>query len=314
MNIWRQLLGLHAHHGRVRLGREFSDREFAVLRRYEPRVGLFSHYITNLGMIAHALERGFVPVVDMRYPRTMYHQGRFRRENIWELFFEQPCGFSLPDIRHARHVRICEWCGGIAYPSQGREFFEGRERGVAFWRDFASRFARVRQSPSLAAHENPKFEAALVRGKVLGVLARGTDYAAVRPSGHPILPSAELLIEKSAETMKARGYANLFLATEDAGIAMKFQAAFGDELILADPSFVDYSGSGYLYANSSIVGDLERGWRYFRAIYDLSRCTALVAGRSCGTIGALLMSKGFEYEDIPDLGVYGQTNRAVPCH
>ena len=36
----------------------------------------------------------------------------------------------------------------------------------------------------------------------------------------------------------------------------------------------------------------------------LARCDCLVAGSVGGTYGALLMSKGYDYEYVYDLGVY----------
>ena len=50
---------------------------------------------------------------------------------------------------------------------------------------------------------------------VLGILARGTDYIACKPRGHPIPPSLEMLIHDIKSMNSKYKYEYLFLSTED---------------------------------------------------------------------------------------------------
>ena len=54
----------------------------------------------------------------------------------------------------------------------------------------------------------------------------------------------------------------------------------------------------------NVCGNIEFGQAYLKAIYDLSRCNGILAGRTSGTVGAKLLSSGFEYEHYYDLGYY----------
>lgn len=42
-----------------------------------------------------------------------------------------------------------------------------------------------------------------------------------------------------------------------------------------------------------------------KSIYILSKCNGLIAGRTSGTVGATVLSKGYEFMNIFTLGRYG---------
>ena len=57
---------------------------------------------------------------------------------------------------------------------------------------------------------------------ILGILARGTDYITVKPSGHPIPPNIDMMIDDINEMDKKYSYDWLFLTTEDDNENLKF--------------------------------------------------------------------------------------------
>ena len=84
---------------RVSHGKENPDKIFFVIRRARCKAGLFSLVMTNMGLVKYALDKGYIPVIDMQSERNTYlEEEQVGRENAWEFYFEQPCGYSLKDI------------------------------------------------------------------------------------------------------------------------------------------------------------------------------------------------------------------------
>ena len=90
---------------RVSYGKENPDKTFYVIRRASCKVGLFSHVMTNMGLVKYALDRGYIPVIDMQNTKNTYLEpDQVGKVNAWEFYFEQPCGYSLRDIKKSKNV------------------------------------------------------------------------------------------------------------------------------------------------------------------------------------------------------------------
>ena len=98
----------------------------------------------------------------------------------------------------------------------------------------------------------------------------------------------------------------IYLATEDEDIYRQFREAFGDALKVTKAKRSENIGHENIN-DAMMKGEQERclGCRaYLINILLLAKCNCLVAGSVGGTYGALLLSRGYEYEYIFDLGVY----------
>ncbi|MGN0833937.1 MAG: hypothetical protein ACI4RD_09870 [Kiritimatiellia bacterium] len=275
-------------------GDEHPDKTFLVIRRTEPQVGLCSLLLSNLAWFRYAETNGLIPVVDMQTTRNLYlsraERGRF---NAWEAFAAQPAGYSLADIASAAHVVIAN---GIM-PVRG--FMPGFGDDCSKWRPVVRKMLRFDEK-ALDACRNEPFEAALAGERVVGVLARGTDYVRLKPHGHPVQPSASQLIGLIREREPS---ARVYLVTEDASMERAFREAFGDRLVLSNQTTVAYAG-GYLADCRGVWGSRERGFRYLRAIIDLSRCPSVIAGRTSGSLIAAVMAAPEQTRHYCDLGLY----------
>ena len=285
----------------------FPDKHFLVIRRADTVGGLFSFFATNLGWIKYAEDHGFIPVVDMGHYRNLYlswFEFMFTRTNPWEFFFMQPGGYSMLDIRDAQRVTIAEGVppDEIGYPDPRTSFDVMNSGKLQGWVDTA-RHSIVIADEVILSYRNDRFEQAVQNG-IIGVLARGTDYTMCCPHGHPVQPTARQLIDM-VNKYSAEGHFDekIYLVTEDRRIADEFRREYGDRLILARQSFVDYQG-GLLCENKLIKHNKEHGLAYLKAIVDLSRCSSIFAGRTNGALGAFLLSKGFQKTYFFDLGVY----------
>ena len=269
-------------------GDAYPDKTFLVIRRGGKFEGLFSYFYTNLGWCGYASACGLIPVIDMQTLRNLYHkEGEPGNVNTWEFFFEQPCGFSLHDIKRAKNVVIADFIGVLPMLCEDEDV--ETDARLTYWRDIAHRFLRPKLD-SIQKYRNKELESHLDSG-VIGVLARGTDYTSLRPKGHPRQPTVLEMMDAVESTFYEKKQARIFLVTEDAGIKEQFTQRFGNKLICANQETIAYTG-GFLGSGNDVSGNRERGLRYLRAIYDLSRCNILIAGRTSGTIGAVMLSGG----------------------
>lgn len=286
-------------------GMRFPDKTFYIIRRSGMKLGLFSYFNTHLARMDYAIQNGMIPVVDMQNFRNSYlEEDEYALVNAWEKYFEQPTEYSLKEAYSARRVMLSHSGAPGEAPNDGMDFFTDVDGNMTYWREQCRKYIR------LQPHVKEAFEKEYVRlfnkqDKVLGVLARGTDYVKLKPSQHPVQPSVAELLEKAKETMQVCGCNKLFLATEDKDIADIFAKEFGDKCVTNTQEYVEYK-DGYL---SEIKAEKKndiynRGLNYLITILILAKCNCIVAGRTSGTVGAALLTDGWEYSYFFDLGYY----------
>lgn len=286
------------------LGQENPDKIFFVIRRATCKVGLFSYVMTNMGLVKYALDKGYIPVIDMQNNLNTYlEENEVGKQNSWEYYFEQPCGYSLEDIARSKNIILSK--GLITEKSiyPGKEVVTNQQACIE-WRSFFKKYLRVQQDINREVDQMYSF---MFDGKrVLGVLCRGTDYINNRPKKHPRQPNPDEMIKKVFITMEEQHCDWIYLATEDEVIYQKFRDAFGDRLRVTQAKRCKNSGNtnindiGYQREHDKYL----KGKEYLINILILSKCNCLVAGSVGGTYGALLMSSGYDYQFIYDLGVY----------
>lgn len=290
---WRERL--------VHCGNAYPDKTFYVIRRHASRAGLFSFAMTNLAAIVEASDKGYVPVVDMQNSiNPMIDANEVGSVNGWDRFFRQPCGYTLDDIAHAQNVIL----GSINPPAQYPDYeMLSDPTALKRWRDACHQYLRVNDGIRLAA--NAYIQQELGHARTLGVLCRGTDYTRQRPHQHPVQPDIEQVIDECRKAIQSGGYERIYLATEDMGFWEAMNTAF-PEMICS------YQTHRYVTTAGQNINDLgNAGWNaadrnreYLTSIVILSQCNALVAGAAGGTYGALLMSDGYEYQHVFQLGLY----------
>ena len=86
-------------------GQLHKDKTFYVIGVDEGWCGMFAILVHQLTHIAYAVENGLLPVVDLKNYTSQYlsFEDRFKI-NAWEIFFEQPSGYNLNDIKKAKNV------------------------------------------------------------------------------------------------------------------------------------------------------------------------------------------------------------------
>ena len=290
------------HTRRVSYGKDNPDKTFYIIRRHDMHAGLFSFVSSNLGAIRSAVDAGYIPVVDMiSSPNSMLTQQEVGQKNAWEDYFEQPCGYTMQDIASSRNIIL----GTIDPPEEYPDFrMIEQPQDIPGWQQYASRYLQLR-----AAHKdavNAYISEHFGSDRVLGVLCRGTDYITLKPHNHPVQPQTGDVIKKCREVMQTQNCRYLYLATEDADIWDAFAKAFPGQIYSYQKvRYRTDQADGYLDAvGNSRMKPYERNRDYLISIGILAKCTCLVAGAANGTYGALLLTKGYEYTYIYQLGRY----------
>lgn len=276
--------------------------KFYIVRRSDEKIGLFSYFITNLGGIRKAVEMGYTPVIDMMtYPNTYLKSQDVNTLNAWEFFFQQPCSYGLKDIKFHKKI-INSGAADFSYPGAMLEY--GSEE-FRIWKSYADQYIRLSQAAEEAIEKMYR-QLFPAEKRVLGILCRGTDYTTLCPHGHPVQPSAEMMMEKAAMFLQQWDCEYIFLASEDPEICAKFQAVFGDKVIFQTADNIQYAQKGFVsdYLPDSTSERIQKGMAYLVSIGLLTKCNAFLAGRTSGTLGAMLLPNHYENVYLWDLGLY----------
>lgn len=290
---------------KVSYGKENRNKQFYVVRRANAKVGLFSLVLTNLGYIKYALEQGYIPVVDMQNYDSFYQGMNMYDKNMWEYYFEQPCGYTMEEIKQSKRIILGNGIitGDVEYPDDSLAY---DEKKLGHWKRVASEYLIVNKK--IAKEANEVADELFGSSRVLGVLARGTDYVNMKPYNHPIQPTVEQLIQKIDEVLFKMNCNKIYLATEDRGIFDKLREKYGNKVIALDVERYETKGKQNIndVCRTQEKDDYIMAKEYLISMLLLSKCNCLVAGNTSGSIGALLLNKKYEYQYIFNLGRYGR--------
>jgi hypothetical protein len=284
---------------------EYANKKFIIIQRRCNLCGLFSFYIVSLGCIHKFLLEGFIPIIDIQSFPNIINGFNIYKHNYWELFFEQPFGYTLESVlKNAKNITYinCDDCNPRPDP-QPMLFNEPRKY---FWHNFANKYMPIKIE--LINQSNKIIYILFKNSKnILGVLTRGTDYIAKKPKGHPIPPNITDIIHDVKKMDEKYNYDYIFFSTEDDNIRDKFINIFKNKVKQIKQKFrinYDYTKKDYINLNKNIIGNVEFNKIYLINIIILSKCLDIVTARCSATAGIFIMTNGFRNMKIYDLGVY----------
>ncbi len=197
-------------------------------------------------------------------------------------------------------------------PTDSMEFYTN-EWAVKYWRELYNKYIVLNDETCNYIEMQYKN---VFKGeeKILGCILRGTDYVERRANKHPVQPLPEELIEEAENVMQKFQYHKLFLATEDERILEKFKRVFGEKLLYVDQQRYD-NGTVPLALQEQFAKKTNRrmeGMNYLSAIYLLAKCRALIGGRCGMTTISFLISTGYEYVHLWNVGRYRMDDYMLP--
>ena len=243
------------------------------------------------------------------YPNTYLEPELIGKVNAWEYYFRQPLGISLETAYNGDNVILSNGNPKEPRPDDSSFFFDNKDGVLTEWRMLV-KLGLLKVQPNLYKEIMSLREKLFAPNeRVLGVLLRGTDYVARKPYGHPIQPPIEYALSKIIEKLNEWRCNKIFLATEDTNILQIFKNVFKDTCIVLDRLYIRYNEKEPLplrFYHIDRKNDYYLlGKDYLAQMVILSTCNCLVAGRTSGTVGAMMMGN-FENLYTFNFGRYGK--------
>lgn len=281
---------------------DYKISKFAIIIRRCPYCGLFSFFITSLGCINNYYNKGYIPIINTKcFPNVL--NGYKLHDNLWEIFFEQPFGFTLDDVlKNAENIEYIR-CDGIS-PQPTDDIITDKIK-IDFWHNFAKKFMPIKNSIIELSNRIMK-KLFKNSNNILGVLIRGTDYISLKPKMHPIQPTIDMVISDVRQMDIKHNYDYIFFTTEDEKIRKKFKLKFSNKIKQLNSFAINYnySSGNFINYNKKIYGNIEFNKQYLLNIIILSKCLDLITSRCSGASGIFVLTNGFRFIKIYDLGTY----------
>ena len=139
--------------------------------------------------------------------------------NPWEIYFNQPFGLTLNEIKNKSVKIINIHCNNFYRPHLEKIYdnFVFQE----YWRNFVEKYVPIKEGIIIEA-EKIKFALFGNTNNILGILMRGTDFIASRPKGHFIPPNCDLVFKDMIKLDNKYKYDYFFITTEDIYIRKNF--------------------------------------------------------------------------------------------
>ena len=287
---------------KAKFGNKNPNRFFYVIRCPKETLGLFGLFNYVLYHVRLAVERNLEPVVDWKYypNSSILTNSHIGKENMWDFYFRPMSGILLEEVYKSKNVIMSSGRG----PSALSEVYD--QTALLESNKLISKYMNI--NDNLLQTFNKVYKERFNKKRVLGVICRGTDFTATKPTGHSICPDINMTIRTIEEKIEEWGkYDAIFLATEDKMIEEKLRSHFGNILFTYQSKFVTYSEDKWLnayYENEKQPDINIRGIEYLGAIYLISKCNALIAPVIGGTLGAMRMCGEYENVFLFQLGNY----------
>ena len=286
---------------------DYNKTKFAIIKRTSCSIcGLFSYYIVYLGCINNFISLGFIPIVDLESFPNIFNKlnASLIAENPWELYFNQPFGYTLNNVKkNAKNIEYFE-CTALNNMPNSDIFFNNIK--LDYWHRLSNAYIPIKNN-LLNEAENIINKLFKYSKNILGIFIRGTDYIEKKPKGHPIQPTSQMVINDVKEFNKKNNYDYYFISTEDDNIRKIFIKEFENKLkylIFTENIDYDYKNKDYLLYNKNILGNLQYSKIYLLNMIILSKCIDIISSRTSGSIGIFIFKNGFRFSKVYDLGNY----------
>ena len=291
---------------------------YRIISNPVPTDGLFALWRHVASHIVEVYEEGDIPVIDLQHCQNiLFKDGREYKDNTWEYFFKQPASVGLGDLKNKK-IKFCH-SNHMAYSHKMLALYPKHllvTKEDTRQHPYAKRYAELLQwnNEMKQYFEETKAKYFGDEKDILGIVLRGTDYVVCKPSGHPIQPTVDEVIEKAKKLKEQLGYKKIYVATEDNDYYKRFKQEFGSMLI----ENIQYK---YNRANvNAFLCDIKIDRKdhlynlqkeYAGSMYLISQCKYLIGGMSSAALMVYLMSNlygNFDYVYLWDKGSYSNSS------
>ncbi|GHS86484.1 hypothetical protein FACS189487_00860 [Campylobacterota bacterium] len=290
---------------RISFGDLLPEHTFYIIRRMPLGAGLFSNFLYVYGHLLYALEKGYIPVIDMQNYKTYFNETELINDtnNAWEYYFCQPLHYTLQDIQYAKNVIL----SSSFYLFDKVPEFLHKTSDINNYHSVITKYLQFNDITKQYIREQQQ-KLFNNKSKILGVKYRGTDYKSESTAGGHFVPaSLSDCVAKTKDLLKEWGMEWIYLSTEESAAVECFRQTFGDILIVTDSYRIEHydaamGGSVSVEFNRQHDNYLK-GLEYIADTVLLSECDALIASKNNGSYAAIgLNNNRYKNKFIFDLG------------
>ena len=257
-----------------------------------------------------ARQRGFLPVVDIKDDNG--YLIKEKQKNVWEVFFSPLDKIFADEVQEyanvfrasINHIRLVDWeMNPYLYEMDAMLWDACKNSDITYLTPFFSFFHPKKEciqkvlESRVHSLEQGMEATDLEWKKILGVIARGTDYRkeAVESRGcgdYVRNVPADLLLSETKAKYSMESFDYVFLATEDAEYFALFGKELGDKLLYIPQK------RGKISSKDQYVAEIlksespkEQTIAYMQVLYQLSKCEKLISSMDCGAYFAALFLK-----------------------
>lgn len=244
------------------------------------------------GTAAHVMaivQGGGIPVINLNtYPNQYLNSDK---ENMWEYFFEPVSNVTVHEAYESKRVISAKENKIELVESQINPYQRKNMCNILDIK-YSTEFEKyIRVNLDTQMHMDKKIPSEIKKEgyRVLGVVARGTDYKVMnKPWRQEGMFKIDKFIESVNYYKKQINCDYVFLATEDLEYFEMFQGYFGNKLLSIDQKRVtyDYKNKEYKFVKDllEIEDGVKAGRDYLSIVQALAECNALLYNVECGAV------------------------------
>lgn len=285
-----------------KFGEENPDKTFFVIRLFPPATGFLANYNYVLGYMRYALNKGYIPVVDMQNYETLYTEKKavHGTRNVWEYYFEQPLDvksgkrYSLEEVYRSKNVILSNG-------SMQLYDFTGDKQTIE-WQCEMSKLVPF-NNITKEYIQNKINEQIPQDINLIGVPTRGSEQKK-RVIGHPIPVTAKELVpilHQRLEQWKHGGKKSaLFIKAEEQETIDFLKQEFQGKIYYTKATRIkDYNANTDMPASNAntSISRYQSTLEYLTDIYILSTCDSIIGSMNNGLYTALIWN-GNKYSNV----------------
>lgn len=300
-------------------GNKNPDKTFFVIRPYyfnKPNElypsdsHLMFHYYRNLQHLSHAINHGWIPVVDWKNYGPLPHAEDYPingTTNSWEYFWKQPSEYTLEEVYQSKNV-ILSSQNSVSYgyiPSMLiQPPFSTYAKQLVIK---CPRYSKLFPFNDVTEERiEGKMKEIFPQGKkILGVSVRATSYGIKSISRHPKQPTLGGIIDTVKKKLVDWEIDYIFFTCESEEVVNIMREEFGERLLYLERlryKELPQVENNPLYAPGQ---KYQTNLDYLTEMALLSRCNSLIAGMSGGVRAAIIWNEGrYENIEIFDTGLW----------
>lgn len=282
-----------------------ADKTFYVIRCDLPECGLFAIFMYVLDHVAYAVDKGYIPVLDIEQYECLYKEDKPVNGtcNPWNYYFKELMPYDRDKLSKCRNVIY----SAIKYPHyKALYYYSEKEKNVLPDKEklqelkkLVDKYFPFNENLSKKLQKDSKILKQYNR--ILGIHVRGTDMY-TEGKQHPV-PTGDTkdfsIIDGLLQKYNLDG---IFLCTDTNSTVELFKEQYGEKVITTSAVRQIDDSKGGIHKDGTLGGGREfhkyqLGLEVITDMYLLSQCNVLLCGPSNVPFTALIYNAG-RYDEV----------------